>query len=131
VEGSPKLTASKPASPRSPSPCSQWETTWKHIALFKRGWTNSAIARHLERDQKTVRSYLSGERSPGARRPAGPDALAEHRGYVAARCVDDPHLWATALYDEVVELGYGASYVSFPARYASLGSARTARRALG
>ena len=44
-------------------------------ALFKRGWTVSAIARHLERDRKTVRSYLTGERAPGVRRPAWPDAL--------------------------------------------------------
>src|SRR6266851_1462097 len=33
--------------------------------------------------------------------------------YLAARFADDPHLWATALYDEVVPLGYGLSYVSF------------------
>jgi transposase len=82
-------------------------------ALFKRGWTVSAIARHLERDRKTVRSYLSGERVSGVRRPAIPDALADYSAYVAARLVDDPHLWATALYDEVVGLGYSASYVSF------------------
>lgn len=82
-------------------------------ALFKRGWSISAIARHLERDRKTVRSYLSGERTPGVRRPAQPDALAEYRPYVAARFVDDPHLWATALFDEVVVLGYCGSYVSF------------------
>jgi len=37
-------------------------------ALFKRGWKISAIARHLERDPKTVRSYLNGERVPGVRR---------------------------------------------------------------
>ena len=82
-------------------------------ALFKRGWTVSAIARHLERDRKTVRSYLSGERIPGVRLPARPDALADYRGYVAARFADDPHLWASALFDEVVALGYNASYVSF------------------
>ena len=44
-------------------------------ALSKRGWTISAIARHLGRDRKTVRSYLSGERTPGVRRPAVPDPL--------------------------------------------------------
>jgi transposase len=82
-------------------------------ALFKRGWTVSAIARHLERDRKTVRSYLSGERTPGVRLPARPDALSDYRGYVAARFVDDPHLWASALFDEVVALGYTCSYVSF------------------
>ena len=82
-------------------------------ALFKRGWTVSAIARHLGRDRKTVRSYLSGERTPGVRRPANPDPLDEHRAYVAARFVDDPHLWASALFDEVIALGYRSSYVSF------------------
>jgi transposase len=82
-------------------------------ALFKRGWTVSAIARHLERDRKTVRSYLSGDSVPGVRRPAKPDPLEEYRAYVAARFVDDPHLWASALFDEVVALGYRSSYVSF------------------
>lgn len=37
-------------------------------ALFKRGWSISATARHLERDHKTVRSYLD---SHAARRLAG------------------------------------------------------------
>ena len=82
-------------------------------ALFKRGWTVSAIARHLGRDRKTVRSYLLGERSPGVRRSARPDPLEEYRAYVGARFADDPHLWASALFDEVVALGYGSSYVSF------------------
>jgi transposase len=82
-------------------------------ALSKRGWTVSAIARHLGRDRKTVRSYLSGERVPGVRRPGRPDALADYRAYVVARFDDDPHLWASALFDEVVGLGYAASYVSF------------------
>jgi transposase len=82
-------------------------------ALSKRGWSISAIARHLERDRKTVRSSLADEREPGVRRPAGPDPLAPFAPYVAARFVDDPHLWASALFDEVVPLGYGRSYVSF------------------
>ena len=82
-------------------------------ALSQRGWSISAIARHLERDRKTVRSYLKGDSVPGARRPANPDALAEYRAYVTARFLDDPHLWASALFDEVVALGYSASYVSF------------------
>jgi transposase len=82
-------------------------------ALFKRGWSVSAIARHLGRDRKTIRSYLSGERTPGVRRSVVDDPLDEYRGYVAARFADDPHLWASALFDEVVALGYGSSYVSF------------------
>jgi transposase len=82
-------------------------------ALFKRGWSISAIARHLERDRKTVRAHLRGDRQPGVRRPAGPDPLAPFAVYVAARFVDDPHLWASALFDEVVALGYDRSYPSF------------------
>jgi len=82
-------------------------------ALFERGWSISAIARHLERDRKTVRSYLKGDREPGARRSAAPDRLAPFARYVSARFADDPHLWASALFDEVAPLGYDASYVSF------------------
>jgi len=82
-------------------------------ALKKRGWSISAIARHLERDRKTIRSYLSGEREAGVRRSSAPDPLAPFAGYVKARFTDDPHLWATALYDEVVPLGYACSYPSF------------------
>jgi transposase len=82
-------------------------------ALFKRGWKISAIARHLGRDRGTIANYLAGKSKPGVRKPAGPDALAPFAGYVAARFVDDPHLWASALFDEVVPLGYRGSYVSF------------------
>src|SRR6266702_998117 len=59
-------------------------------ALRKRGWTVSAIARHLGRDRKTVRGYLDGKRKPGERRPAGPDAAARpparRRHPAAATC---------------------------------------------
>jgi len=83
------------------------------VALFKRGWSISAIARHLERDRKTVRSYLNGEREAGVRRSSAPDPMAPFTAYITARFVDDPHLWASALFDEVVPLGYGCSYPSF------------------
>ena len=82
-------------------------------ALSRRGWSISAMARHLDRDRKTVRSYLAGDREPGVRRRAAPDPLAPFAAYVAARFADDPHLWASALFDEVVPLGYDRSYVSF------------------
>jgi transposase len=82
-------------------------------ALARRGWSVSAIARHLGRDRKTVRAYLTGERQPGRRPSARPDPLAPFAAYLAARFTDDPHIWATALFDEVVPLGYGLSYVSF------------------
>ena len=82
-------------------------------ALVSRGWSVSAIARHLDRDRKTVRAYVRGERQPGTRASAAPDPLAPFAGYLAARFADDPHIWATALFDEVVPLGYQLSYVSF------------------
>jgi transposase len=82
-------------------------------ALRDRGWSISAIARHLDRDRKTVRDYLNGKRVPGERVLSTQDPLAPFEGYIRARFVDDPHLWATALFDEVVALGYARSYPSF------------------
>ena len=82
-------------------------------ALRERGWSISAIARHLERDPKTIRAYLSGERQPGVRVSVAVDPLCAFEAYVRARFVDDPHLWATALFDEVVGLGYARSYPTF------------------
>jgi transposase len=82
-------------------------------ALKERGWSIAAIARHLDRDRKTVRDYLNGRRVPGERASSTPDPLAPFEGYIRARFVDDPHVWATALFDEVVTLGYPLSYPSF------------------
>jgi transposase len=82
-------------------------------ALRKRGWSISAIARHLGHDRKTVRDYLEGKRQPGVRRRPGPDPLERFWPYLRARFVDDPHVWASALFDEVVPLGYDRSYPSF------------------
>jgi transposase len=89
-----------------------WEEELEAEALFKRGWTISAIARHLDRDRKTVRSYLSGQRTPGVRRSA-PDVFEPFVAYVGQRLADDRHVWATTLFDEVIELGYPGSYASF------------------
>lgn len=82
-------------------------------ALFQRGWTISAIARHLERDRKTVRAYVTGARVPGVRARSRPEPLAPFVDYLKARFSDDPHVWATALHDEVCRLGYTQSYPSF------------------
>jgi transposase len=82
-------------------------------ALRKQGWTISAIARHLGRDRKTVRAYLDGGRVGGERASSRPDPFEPYAAYCAARLREDPHLWATALFDEVVALGFGLSYQSF------------------
>src|SRR5674536_314463 len=39
-----------------------WETTVEAQALYARGWTKSAIARHLGTNRRTVREYLKGQR---------------------------------------------------------------------
>ena len=58
-------------------------------ALRSRGWTISAIARHLGRDRKTVRGYINGDRVPGVRARSAPDPLDPVKRYLAARFVDD------------------------------------------
>jgi transposase len=92
-------------------------------ALRKRGWSYVAIGRHIGRDWRTVKDYLEGKREPGVRRRAEPGALERFVPYLAARFVDDPHVWATTLFDEVTELGYSCSYPSF-ARQLRLGGLR-------
>ncbi len=82
-------------------------------AFRRQGWTISAIARHLGRDRKTVRAYLNGQRVAGERASSVPGAFDPYAGYCTARLAEDPHLWASALFDEVTALGYGLSYPSF------------------
>ena len=74
--------------------------------LKERGWSVLAIARHPGRDPKTIRGYLSGERTAGERRRTTPDPIELYKPYLLARFTDNPHIWATALYDEVKDLGY-------------------------
>jgi transposase len=90
-----------------------WEEDVEAAALRAQGWSISAIARHLGRDPKTIRAYLDGQRIPGQRRRSSPDVFAPFVDYVAARLVEDRHVWATALYDEITALGYAGSYPSF------------------
>jgi transposase len=79
-------------------------------ALRRRGWTITAIANHLGRDRKTIRAYLAGDRVPGRRARSGPDPFAPFVAYCTARLTEDPHLWASTLMDELVDLGFAGSY---------------------
>ena len=88
-----------------------WENDVEVHALRARGWSISAIARHTGRDRKTVRAYLNGDRTPGVRARAV-DAFAPFADYVTARLVEDPHLWALTLFDEMLALGFVLSYQS-------------------
>ena len=90
-----------------------WEQVVEAKALRSQGWSISAIARHLGVTRVTVRRYLSGEAVPGQRARPGPDPFEQFAEYARLRLVGDPHLWATTLFDELVELGYGGSYPTF------------------
>ena len=82
-------------------------------ALRRQGWTISAIARHLNRDRKTIRAYLNDERVAGVRKPADDDPFEPFVDYVRERLREDPHMWAVTLFDEVTNLGYDRSYPTF------------------
>jgi len=76
-------------------------------ALFKRGWSISAIARHTGRDRKTVRAYVRGKKP---RREQPPSCLEPYRDYLEARFTDDHHVLATVLHRELAGLGFDRSY---------------------
>lgn len=82
-------------------------------ALRRQGWSISAIARHLNRDRKTIRAYLNEERVAGERKPAGSDPFEPYVAYVRTRLTEDPHVWAATLFDEIVDLGYDKAYSTF------------------
>jgi transposase len=87
-----------------------WEEFVELRNLHERGWSISAIARHLGKDRKTVRRYLADpDARPGVRKPAG-RLLDRYAAYVQARLEDNPHLTGTVLDRELGELGYGGSY---------------------
>jgi len=78
-------------------------------ALHARGWNQSAISRHTGRDRKTVRRYLAAGEEPLVREAAA-SCLEPWRGYIAARFVEDPHLPAVTLLDELTAAGFDRSY---------------------
>ena len=92
-----------------------WEADVEAHALRERGWTISAIARHLGHDRKTVRAYLTGVRVPEQRVRRDPTVAEPFLEYCRLRLVEDPHLWASTLHDELLELGFVGSYPSLTA----------------
>ena len=57
--------------------------------------------------------YLEGDASRGCAGGRARTRWQRFVPYVTARFADDPHVWASALFDEVVEVGYDRSYPSF------------------
>ncbi len=82
-------------------------------ALRKRGWSISAIARHLGHDRKTIRADLGGERVARIRVSVGVSGFDAYANYCRERLLEDPHLWAMTLFDEIVVLGFVQSYPTF------------------
>ena len=83
-------------------------------ALHRRGWTISAIARHLGHDRKTIRAYLPGGRVAGQRQ-RGPSRTRSSRspatagnGWPRTRTCGRPRCSTSSL-----ELGYDRSYPTF------------------
>ena len=66
-----------------------------------------------EETAKRWEPTYQGNRSPGERRPAESDPFDLFEPYVGQRLADDPHVWVTALFDEVTGLGFGQSYPTF------------------
>jgi transposase len=87
-------------------------------ALARRGWSKSAIARHTGRDRKTVAKYLAGN---GLKREPEPSCLEPYRAYLEARFVDDPHIRASVLFGELVQLGFDRSYPTLVREIRELG----------
>jgi AcrR family transcriptional regulator len=83
------------------------------LALGKAGWSVNAIAEQLGCSPTTIRSYLSGRKTPGvrtARTRLLTDPLAD---YSRQRLTEDPHLRPNALFKELKELGFEASRATF------------------
>lgn len=78
-------------------------------ALAARGWSVSAISRHTGRDRKTIRRYLAGDGALARRAPVA-SCLEPFRDYIAARFVEDPHLPAVTLLEELAAAGFARSY---------------------
>jgi transposase len=104
---------SKPHLPEGTDPMFTGDEDVEATALRAQGWSISAIARHLGRDRQTVRDHLNGTRVPGERRRAEPDPFDRFVPYLRQRLADDPHVWASALFDEVQALGFVLSYPTF------------------
>jgi len=79
-------------------------------ALHARGWSLSAISRHTGRDRKTVAKYVKAGPANGPRRERAASCLEPFCGYIAARFVDDPHLPAVTLHEELTAAGFARTY---------------------
>jgi transposase len=93
-----------------------WEEDVEAAALYEQGWTITAIANHLGRDRKTIRAYVAGQRVPGQRRAAAPDAFAPFVDYCRTRLGEDRHVWTSSIARVVGDRAEGLRTRCGPAR---------------
>lgn len=87
-----------------------WEEFVQARNLKERGWSISAMARHLGKDRKTISRYLNDpEAAPGRRAPV-PKLTDPYDRYLQARLEDNEHVDATVLLREIRALRYQGSY---------------------
>lgn len=83
------------------------------LALGKAGWSVNAIAEQLGYSPTTIRSYLSGRKTPGVRTARTRLLTDDLANYSRQRLTEDPHLRPNALFKELKELGFQASRATF------------------
>jgi len=71
-----------------------WETTVEAQALYARGWTKSAIARHLGINRRRGAGIPEGPAGAGPAGAVRAEVFAPFAEYARLRLADDPHLWA-------------------------------------
>jgi transposase len=92
-----------------------WEEFVELRNLHERGWSVSAIARHLGKDRKTIRRYLTDpDARPGVRKPTG-KLIDPYAAYVQARLEDNPHVAGTVLDGNSASLALPAPTGRWPA----------------
>lgn len=78
--------------------------------LIGQGVSVSEACRRLAIDRKTVSAYLAGDHVVGQRASTAADGFAPFVDYCRSRLGEDPHLWASTLFDELLTLGFTGSY---------------------
>jgi hypothetical protein len=82
------------------------------LAEHAAGKSARAIARDYGHKPETIRSYVSGRRTPGEPAPRA-DEFAPFTAYCRQRLADDPHLRSAALLAEITGLGFPGGQRSF------------------
>ena len=104
------------------------EEIWMVLrALYRQGWTKSALAREFGLNRRTVNRYIESDDAPTYGPRSCPRELAaDQLAHVTRRLASCPSIRTTTLFREVREFGYEGSYASFNRRVAKLRSEEAA-----